>query len=328
LRYRSFGKTGIEVSEIGFGCARLGGVFGESATRQASIRVLQGALDRGITFFDTADMYTQGESETLLGLAFRRQRDKVVIASKGGYCLPAQRQLIQRVKPLIKPLVRYLGIRREHLPSGAAGALSQNFTPKYLAERVEASLRRLKTDYLDLYQLHSPPPDAVDSERCIETLEQLKRAGKIRHYGIAADTVDDAREFLRYPTIASLQVPFGLLDQAALGEFLALAEARGIAVIGRGCFAAGLLKAEYTEAQLRELTPKWPQIMALRQIAERRGRSVLELALQFSLHTRAVAVTLLGMRTPAHLADNLQHFAAAALSDEEYRELAAPEATA
>src|SRR5215207_380372 len=105
------------VSELGFGCARLGGVF-QGATRDDVVRTLRTAFDRGITFFDTADMYCQGESEQILGDALRGVRQQVVIASKAGYCLPAQRKLVARIKPLLRPIIRYLGISRRHVPSG------------------------------------------------------------------------------------------------------------------------------------------------------------------------------------------------------------------
>src|SRR4029077_5668762 len=129
----------------------------------------------GINFYDTADMYSQGECEALLGQAFRSQRDKVIIATKGGYCLPAQRKLIARVKPLVRPVARMLGIKRENLPSSVTGTLSQDFTPQYLVQALEGSLRRLQTDYLDIYQLHSPPAPVIQSGEFIETLETLKR---------------------------------------------------------------------------------------------------------------------------------------------------------
>src|SRR5947209_2061852 len=121
MQQRRFGSTDLRVSELGFGCARLGGVF-EDSTRAEILRTLRGAFDQGITFFDTADMYTQGESERLLGQAFAHDRDKIVIASKAGYCLPAQKKAIARIKPLVRPIVQRFGIKREKIPSGLKGA--------------------------------------------------------------------------------------------------------------------------------------------------------------------------------------------------------------
>src|SRR5258708_2564756 len=99
-----FGKTDLRASEIGFGCARIGGIFQHDSGGFVSL--LSAARDVGINFFDTADMYSQGESEALLGRAFRGRRHDIVIASKAGYCLPAQRKLVARIKPSVRPLIR------------------------------------------------------------------------------------------------------------------------------------------------------------------------------------------------------------------------------
>src|SRR5438105_7956439 len=104
MHYRPFGSTGLTVSELGFGCARIGGVF-QGGSRSELIALLRRAFDEGINFFDTADMYTQGESERLVGDALRGVRERVIIATKGGYVLPAQKQLISRIKPLLKPVI-------------------------------------------------------------------------------------------------------------------------------------------------------------------------------------------------------------------------------
>src|SRR6185436_3046614 len=99
--------------------------------------MLGAARDAGINFFDTADMYSQGESESLLGRAFRGNRDQVIIASKAGYCLPKRRRWVVRIKPIVRPVIRLLGLRRDQLPSGARGELAQDFSPGYLRSAVE-----------------------------------------------------------------------------------------------------------------------------------------------------------------------------------------------
>src|SRR5690348_14925975 len=104
MRYRPLGRTGLTTSELGFGCARLGGVFQGSSSTEL-VRLLRRANDEGITLYDTADMYTQGESEVLIGRAFRHRRHDVVIATKFGYRMPRQRELIRWVKPILKPVV-------------------------------------------------------------------------------------------------------------------------------------------------------------------------------------------------------------------------------
>ena len=318
MRINDFGNTNLKVSEIGVGCARLGGLVAQNQSRDESpISLLQKAFDAGITFFDTADMYTQGESEALLGKAFRGKRDRVVIASKGGYCLPTQRKLLASIKPLVRPIIRALGLKRENLPTSVTGTISQDFSPEYLSAAVEASLRRLKTDYLDLYQLHSPPGEVIRSGEFIDTLEKLKSQGKIRYYGIAVDTVEDALDCLPLSGISSVMTPFGVLDQEALDSFFAKAEARNLAIIARGCFGGGMLNADLHADQLRAKTEKWQQILAYREIAAQSGRSLHEMALQFSRSIRPITVNLLGMRTAAHLSTNLGYLAAPPLSDPE-----------
>jgi aryl-alcohol dehydrogenase-like predicted oxidoreductase len=326
MKSSAFGNTDLRVSEIGFGGSRIGGVFaGKGSSSKEALQVLRGALDAGITFYDTADMYSQGESESLIGTAFRGRREQVVLATKGGYCLPARRNLIKRIKPLVRPIVRALGLTRARLPAGISGALSQDFSPAYLTRALEASLQRLQTDHVDLYQLHSPGPPFMQSAAfgdALATVEKLRQQGKLRYYGIATEVPEDAPFCLAAPGISSVQLGFGLLDPQALDQgTLETARARGLAVIARGCFGGGLLKDGLGEAQLREMTPKWQTIMALRALAARTGRSVLDIAFQFCRGNPAVSVTLLGMRVESHLRDNLRHLQGLPLDADEHEAL-------
>ena len=325
MRFNEFGKTGMNVSEIGFGGSRIGGVFADKHSSKEALNILRKALDSGITFYDTADMYAQGESESLIGTAFRERREQVIIATKGGYCLPARRNMMKRIKPLVRPIVQALGLKRAKLPSGFSGALSQDFSPSYLTKALESSLKRLKTDYVDLYQLHSPGAPFMQSNafgEALQTLEKLKAQGKLRFYGVATEGPEDAPYCLSAPGISSIQLGFGLLDLDALEQgTLAAAEARGLAVIARGCFGGGLLKDGLDGAQLKAATPKWERILALRSLSESTGRSVLDIALQFCRGTPAVSVTLLGMRIESHLSDNLRYFQALPLNAEVYMAL-------
>ena len=317
MKYRQFGSTDLKVSEIGFGCARLGGIMSAGTDKQAPLNALREAFAAGITFFDTADMYTQGESETLLGKAFKSDRDKVVIASKGGYLLPTQRKLVASIKPLVRPLIKLLGLKRQNVASSVRGTLNQDFSPAYLEGAIEASLRRIGTDYLDLYEVHSPPAEVIRAGIFIETLEKLKRQGKIRYYGVACDTVADALLALQYPGVSSVMFPFGLLDPEGQEELFPLATSQGVGLIARGCFGGGLLKESLTETELKTMDAKWPKIMAYRRLARANKRSVIESALQYSLSFPAISVHLLGMRTPAHIKENLSYYTASPLSSEE-----------
>jgi aryl-alcohol dehydrogenase-like predicted oxidoreductase len=326
VRYRQFGKTGWRVSEIGFGGARIGGLLAQDGGRATSLKTLEAACDAGINFFDTADMYSQGESEILVGKALRNKRDKVFIATKGGYSLPRQKRFIQFVKPFAKPIVRALGLRRSAVPASLSGTVSQDFSPGYLKEAVEASLRRLQSDHIDLYQLHSPPREELTGSRlqdALGLLARLKTEGKIREYGIALDSVYDAVHCLDMEGLASLQMPFGLMDLQALDGVFDKVSERQLGIIARGSFGGGALKQSLTEAELRASEPQWERALQIKRLAEQMQRSALEAALQFALSIERISVTILGMRTPEHVATNLQHYAAKPLSNEEKRELLA-----
>ena len=302
MRYRRFGSTTLTVSEIGFGCARLGGFF-QSADRPEMVSLLRAALDLGITFFDTADMYTQGESEMLLGEAFGRDRDAVVIATKAGYVLPARRRTASFLKPLLRPVIRSTRLRRARLPGGVRGSLSQDFSPSHLIAAAERSLKRLRTDHIDVLQLHSPPPDVLASGAFLEPLEVLKHQGKVRHYGVSCETTADVLSCLRHTQISCIQLRLNLLDQSALTIALPQAAERGLGVIARECYGGGLL------ARTRPDVPI-PELSRLELLAQSPGEPLPRLALHFVLRQPGVSVAVVGMRNRGHLDANLAYHAA------------------
>ena len=313
MQRRAFGATDLVVSELGLGCARIGGIFQRDPG--AFVALLERARDQGINFFDTADIYSQGESEKLVGRAFRRRRDQVIIASKVGYCLPTQRVLIARIKPLVRPLIRLLRIKRENLPSAVRGELSQDFSPAYLRKAVEASLRRLRTDYLDLLQLHSVPADVVKRGDWLATLEALKRAGKIRHYGISSDTLESAEAALAYPGVASLQLQVSLLEQRFAEAIAPRAAQRRMAIIARECLANGLLIKSQADLDpnLYWPTPERAQEGLARLEQERRAaleqnKPLARLALEYATHVEGVAVALIGARSVEQLDATLRAY--------------------
>jgi aryl-alcohol dehydrogenase-like predicted oxidoreductase len=303
---RRFGTTDLRVSQIGLGCARVGGIFQGGAA--PFLELLDLALDRGINFFDTADMYSQGESEAILGRAFRGRRDRVILASKAGYKLPAQRRLAGRIKPLLRPLIRAFGLRRENLPPSMRGTPSQDFSPSYLRKAVEGSLRRLATDRLDLFQLHSPTAEVVQRGDWLAALEALKREGKIRWYGVSCDTPEAARAALQHEGVSALQLPLSLLDRRML-EILPLARGRGVAVIARECLANGLLAREQPPPPgAEEQDGRISALPAVRKLASASGCSLPQLALHFVAALEGVSVTLVGARTPQQLVNLLGQF--------------------
>jgi aryl-alcohol dehydrogenase-like predicted oxidoreductase len=325
IERRPFGTTGLVVSAVGLGCSRLGGIFSKDGSSREESHLIESAIDAGINFFDTSDLYSHGQSEVLLGKAVRRRRDDVVLATKGGYVSGGQTRLLARAKPLVRPVFQALGLKRRARSGGSGAPLPQDFTPAHLAASVEASLRRLGTDRIDLYQLHSPPRAVIDAGEYIGVLDQLKTDGKIVHYGIAADEARDVEAVDRHDSISSLQVPFSVIDQRASDVVLPGARKAGVGVISRSCFAAGLLVGSTPEAELRERTSDWPAIVAFRTQANELGRPLRQLALHFSTGNDLIAVTVVGMSTRAHLDQILDDAAAAPLTADERAALIALE---
>ncbi len=220
MRYRTLGSTGIRVSIIGFGSWGIGGrTPGETsygATDDAvSRRALEAASERGITLFDTANVYGNGHSETLIGDVFHARRSDVVIATKAGM-----------------------------LPSFSG----LDFSAAALRRSLEGSLRRLKTDYVDVLQLHNPPPDDIRKRaEILETLETFRREGKIRAFGLSTKTPDEAKSLIATPNLACVQVNLNLLDWRALDNgLLAESESLGVGVIARTPLAFGFLSGAIT----------------------------------------------------------------------------------
>jgi aryl-alcohol dehydrogenase-like predicted oxidoreductase len=306
MQVRAFGSTSLRVSEIGLGCARIGGIFQQDP--RGFENLLDAAYDAGIRFYDTADIYSQGESETLVGKAFRRRRSEVVIATKAGYVLPARRQLVARIKPFVRPLIKLVGLRRDRLPAAVRGTITQDFSPRYLKKALDASLKRLRTDYVDLLQLHSPPRSVVEQQDFVGALEDLKRAGKIRYFGLSSDTIDAAEAALRVPGTASLQVVVNLLEPKAAASVLPEAHARNVAVIARECLANGLLVKDEHEIDLKafcsspeQVAERREHLSRLRREAKERGVTLARLALDYVLATKGVSVALVGARSQEQL---------------------------
>jgi aryl-alcohol dehydrogenase-like predicted oxidoreductase len=312
---RRFGATDLQVSPVGLGCARIGGVF--QGGPEAFVSLISATVDSGINFFDTADMYSGGESESILGRALAGRRKSVVIASKVGYVQPAQRRLAGRIKPLLKPVIRLLRLNRAKLPAAVRGALSQNFSPDYIRRAVEASLVRLRTDYIDVMQLHSPPGDTIRQGDWLPTLQALRKEGKIRFYGIACDTVSDAFSAIEQPGVASIQVTVNLLERGAVEKLLPAARERGIAVIARECLSNGLLAKDPKDIDPgtayrddEERARRTHELSHYRSLADQYGVPLPAMALKYALSHEGVSTALLGMRSPLHLEGAVRWFGA------------------
>jgi len=321
MNCRLFGRTGWQVSELGLGCAALGGGVYQKNDREA-IATLNNALEAGINFFDTASSYSGGHSERLIGRAFQGRRDKVIIASKAGMLYPPAVRLAIRFKYLLKPVRAFLGPVAPSLNRIKYGNRRGEFSPRYITESLHGSLKRLGTDYIDLYQLHNPPPEALRRDDLCEPMEKLKQEGKIRDYGISCKEVAHAPLALRHP-VSSVQVIFNLLDQEALTQCLPIAQERNIAVIARLPFAQGLLTDARGETKAERITMDRAQIAARRERALQfrflatDQRTMAQAALRFVLQTRGVSVAIAGMSTRQHLRENLGALGILPLSQDE-----------
>ncbi len=278
MKYRALGRTGIMLSEIGFGTWGLGGdAYGpaDDAVSKATIRL---AVERGITYFDTSDVYGGGHSETVLGEALEGIRDRAVIGTKVG-------------------LLPHTGF-----------VMPTNFAADHIRAGVEASLRRLRTDYIDLYQLHSPELHELTPE-VVDTLRALQTSGKIRAFGISSRSPADALAALRQFDFAFAQVNYNLIDHRAADDgAFAFALEQGVGIIARTplCFGylTGRLSAEYQFVG-RDHRANWPADQLRRWAAApglfnhlfggATGRTAAQLALRFCLMQEAVTTVIPGM---------------------------------
>ncbi|MBI2821870.1 MAG: aldo/keto reductase [Acidobacteria bacterium] len=294
MKYRTLGRTGLVVSEIGFGCWAIGGPFlvqgrpmgwGPVDDVRSQAAILR-ALELGINFFDTADIYGLGHSESLLGQTLRTHRHSVVIASKAGNIA---------------------------LPDGSS---RKDFSGAHLRQACEASLRRLQTDYLDLYQLHNPPLRAIWEGDAGETLERLQQEGKVRHFGVSTSHPAEGEEIIGRNFGATLQVVFNVLNQKPAGGLLGLACRSGYGIIARVPLASALLVGKIqswnfhpqdnrtnflTRRRLAEVTPKLQRYQELCRV---HGERPVSAALRFILEHPAVGTAIPGAKTPEQVSEN------------------------
>jgi aryl-alcohol dehydrogenase-like predicted oxidoreductase len=301
----TFGNS-IPHMRLGFGCVGLGSASG--AGWRHDVRLVEEAVDRGVKLFDTADAYGGGMSERVLGRALRRRRADVVLATKAGYRFRERslggQSMRRAVGPVLGRTRRPGGGPATGLsgPRSGGGYRDQDFSPRYLRQAVDASLRRLGTDYVDVLQLHGP---ARVVPGLIDDLRELADAGKVRKIGVGAESVAVAADAVALAGVEVVQLPFGVLDPEAAEAVFPLVE--GAAEIwARGALGGGLLKAAaFDEAAVRD-DRKWPRIGALLGLSRRVGLAIDELAVGFVRARAEVSALLLGMSTREHLGRNLE----------------------
>jgi aryl-alcohol dehydrogenase-like predicted oxidoreductase len=213
MNYREFGRTGWRVSEISFGAWAIGGSWG-AVKDEESLDALRRALDLGVNFIDTADVYGDGRSERLIGKVLKERKPDVIVATKAG----------RRLDPHV-----------------AAGYNKQNLTAF-----VERSLTNLDVDALDLVQLHCPPTEVYYRPEVFAIMDELVKAGKIRFYGVSVKKVEEGLKALEFPNIQSVQIIFNMFRHRPAEKFLAECSRKQVAVIARVPLASGLLSGKMT----------------------------------------------------------------------------------
>ena len=209
MEYRPLGRTGWKISEIGFGAWGIGGDAWGPTDDETSLAALRRAIDLGVNFIDTADVYGGGRSERLVAQVRKERREEIIIATKAG----------RRLNPHV-----------------AAGYNRENLTGF-----VEDSLRNLGTEAIDLLQLHCPPSEVYDSAEVFGILDDLTRQGKLRYYGVSVERVDEALKAITYPNVQSVQIIFNMFRLKPAEQFFAAARERQVGVLARVPLASGLL---------------------------------------------------------------------------------------
>jgi aryl-alcohol dehydrogenase-like predicted oxidoreductase len=283
------GRTELYISRLGMGCWAIGGHGWGKVRDEDSIRAIRCSLDNGVTFFDTADAYGLGKSETLLAEVLGPSITQVVIASKGG--------------------VRW----------NESGKVWSDISPAYLRLAIENSLRRLKVNCIPLYYIHKP--DGVTPiQESIAALERMREEGKIGAIGVANFTADQLLLALQVAPVAAVQVRLNIFDRDASKELLGICRDHGINLVAWGALADGLLtgkfkaNTKFSDDDHRSRIPQFKEdaflrynrcLKSLEQLAVNRGRKVGQLALRWVLDFEPFTCSLFGAKTDIQVMDNL-----------------------
>jgi aryl-alcohol dehydrogenase-like predicted oxidoreductase len=304
MKYRKLGKSGIKVSEIGFGAWTIGlDWWGKKIDDDEAIRMLKRAYDLGINFYETADMYGKGKSEKLIAQAFKDMRDEVIYSTKWGYDMYNAEQ-----------------VGHSELP--------QKHDTEFLQFALEQSLNRLQTDYIDIYSLHNPKMDAIRNDTLFAALDDLVKKGTIKSHGAALGPAigwkDEGLEAIRSRDISCLQTVYNILEQDPGRDFVREAERHNVGIMVRVPDASGLLtgkvtaEAKFDKNDHRSFRKKefiqeaMKKIDNIKPIANSKGWNITELAIKFILSQKQISVVLPTMVS----IEEIEMFAS--LSDGEY----------
>ena len=311
---RTLGRSGIEVSAVGLGCWAIGGpawrdgnpIGWGQVDDDESIQAIRRGMELGVTLFDTADVYGAGHSERVLARAVGSQRDEVVIATKFG------NTFVEETKE----------------------ATGSDASPEYIRRACDASLARLGTDRIDLYQFHIANHDLAGGAEVRDILEELVAAGKIRSYGWSTDDAERIAVFAEGPNCAAAQVAFNMFHGNA--DALATCEEQRLAALIRGPLAMGVLTGKFsadTKLPEDDVRHGWDfesgpiadwrrRVEAMRDVLGAGGRSLAQGALAWLLARSDATLPIPGFKTTAQVEDNAGVLQAAPLSDDEMAELA------
>ena len=283
MQYQIIGRSTLNVSRIGFGCMSL--QPGQKDFQQ----LIDTAIDNGINYFDTADLYDKGLNEIHIGNALKAKRNQIIIASKVG----------------------------NQWRSDGSG-WDWNPRKEYILTTVEQSLQRLQTDYIDLYQLHGGTIEDLIDET-IEAFELLKQQGKIRYYGISSIRPNVIREYVKQSDIVSVMMQYSLLDRRPEESCLQLLKDKNIGVMARGSVAGGLLVGKKAKPYLNYNEEGVAKAAIVIQKLSSHKRSPAQIAIQFVLQNPSVTSAVVGIRTIEQLTDAVNAISNQKLSEEEMK---------
>ncbi len=293
---RLLGKTGLSVSEVGFGSWAIGGPFKiggvalgwGNTTDEESFSAVRRARDLGVNFFDTSDIYGLGRSESILGMVLSRTRETMVLSTKVGNVRTSQ------------------------------GEFRKDFSKKHIFHAIDGSLKRLRTDYVDLYQVHNPKIEDLRKGEIQEAMELLQERGKIRFWGITVTSPEDGLEVVRNGWGYTIQVLYNILNQKPGDELIPLAKEKGYGIIARVPLASGMLSGKYrsnsafpvndvrqnflTEERIQEAMERVDEI---KSIVTSHCRWLGEAAIRFVLANDAIATTIPGARDAHQVEQNV-----------------------
>ena len=288
MRYKILGRTGLRVSVIGLGTMVHAGHFGPMKDEE-SLSAIETALELGVNFIDTSDAYGAGYSETLLGRALKGRRDKVLIATKGGNVM--------------------VGPNRG----------KRIFAPDYIDGVLHESLKRLQSDYIDLYQLHNPNVEVIERGEVWDVLERRKKEGKIRHYGVSINTMEEGVAAVKDGRSETIQVEYNLLAQEPAKAFFPIAQTANIGIIARIPLKRGILTGKLTAADEQRFSGEDVRARSFKGEAFRKElakaeqlrflvhgpvQTLTQAAIAFCVAHPAVSVTIPGARNAAQMREN------------------------